>query len=368
MSEMGIMIREVATAMCLTIGCSLLVSLTFIPLAAARFVAADQEPEPGVFQRGLVGGYQGLLRWTLHHRFVTLAVLIILCGSVWFPFQWLEKEPEPSFQEPDVNIRLQFADSLTAEQTEKAVVTIEEAFEPLRDELGFEHVYSYFGDSFGGLRVFWPQADASEEVLETGAAALRAAAPRMPGVQIAIGEESSRAMRQRWRRGGGERNRFPITLRGQEMDFLMEKSAELEPLLKRVPGVTEVQTSRWGRHSQDELQVVVDRDIAGIRGVTPQQVASTIDFQFQGRSLRRFRTGDKEVDVFLGVKGWDTEGYSRLLDLRVPTDEGMTALAGLAEFRRAKGRSDIRKEDGVVSWSIFIRRVSYGRSGQQRSE
>lgn len=365
-SELSIMIGEVAVAMCLTIGASLLISLTFIPLASAKFLSADPEPEPGVVQRMLDRGYGTLLRWTLRHRFVTLALLLALCGSIWFPFHWLEKEPEPSFQEPDVNVRLEFADSVTAEKTEAAVVKIEEAFEKLREPLGFQHVYSYFGDGFGGIRVFWPQEKASEEVLEAGAAALREAAPRLPGVNIAIGEESSRAMRQRWRRGGGEMNRFPLVLRGQEMDFLMEKSAELEPILRQIPGVLDVQTSRWGRHSQDELHIVVDRELAGVRGVTPQQVASTIDFQFQGRSLRRFRTGDKEVDVFLGVQGWDTEGYARLLDLRIPTEEGMTALAGLAQFRRAKGRNDIRKEDGIASWTLMIEHEP-GRRGEVMS-
>ncbi len=46
-NTMVIMMGEVALTICLAVACSLLISLTFIPLAAARFSPAE-EPEPGI--------------------------------------------------------------------------------------------------------------------------------------------------------------------------------------------------------------------------------------------------------------------------------------------------------------------------------
>ncbi len=76
-SERDVMVTifsEVALTICLAVACSLLISLTFIPLAAARFAPAE-EPKPGIVVRKIVPAYRRALDWTLDHRLVTLFCL-----------------------------------------------------------------------------------------------------------------------------------------------------------------------------------------------------------------------------------------------------------------------------------------------------
>ncbi len=81
---MVIIIGEVALTICLAVACSLLISLTFIPLAAARFAPAEK-PRPGIVVRKVVPAYRRLLDWTLDHRLVTLICLFAIAGSAAWP-------------------------------------------------------------------------------------------------------------------------------------------------------------------------------------------------------------------------------------------------------------------------------------------
>ena len=73
--QMQIYIGAVASTICIAVVCSLLISMTFIPLASARFVS--RKPiQPGFFIRQMQPRYRALLDWTLNHRLVTLLTLL----------------------------------------------------------------------------------------------------------------------------------------------------------------------------------------------------------------------------------------------------------------------------------------------------
>jgi len=188
---MRIYIGEVALVICLSVTCSLLISLTFIPLAAARFVPR-RELRPGVLLGRVVPTYRRLLGWTLKHRFVTLFCLALLAGSAAIPIVLIEKTGEPKFQERDVLIHYEVHDSSTKEVVEGYVNQVEDWLESRREELGFDAIYSYYGRDWGaGTRVYLPRNQMTEAAIERLRDQLSEGLPVIAGVSCRSSPESS---------------------------------------------------------------------------------------------------------------------------------------------------------------------------------
>ena len=142
---MKIMIGQVAIVICLAVVCSLIISVSFIPLAAARW-APKGDLSPGFVMRRLIPTYRRLLHWTLRHRFVTLAALILLATSSAFPIAMIEKSGEPQQQSRDVLLIYQVHDASSIEVLEGYVNRVEDWLEASRDELGIDDIYSWFSE------------------------------------------------------------------------------------------------------------------------------------------------------------------------------------------------------------------------------
>jgi multidrug efflux pump len=77
----GRLFREFAVTLAITIVISALVSLTLVPMMAARLLRADAEADPPALARALQGGfdrllngYRQMLSWVLQHQALTLMI------------------------------------------------------------------------------------------------------------------------------------------------------------------------------------------------------------------------------------------------------------------------------------------------------
>ena len=140
---MIIIFSEVALTICLAVACSLLISLTFIPLAAARFAPAEK-PKPGIVVRKIVPAYRRVLNWTLDHRLVTLTCLFVVAGSAAWPIMKIEKSGDIPDQTREVPIFARVHDDVSKEVLEGYVDQVEEWVFSRKEELGFDSVYSWY--------------------------------------------------------------------------------------------------------------------------------------------------------------------------------------------------------------------------------
>lgn len=80
----GRLFREFAVTLAITIVISALVSLTLVPMMAARMLRAEEDADPSVLARALqagfdrlLNGYRQMLRWVLEHQALTLLVALV---------------------------------------------------------------------------------------------------------------------------------------------------------------------------------------------------------------------------------------------------------------------------------------------------
>ena len=338
-NTMVIMFGEVALTICLAVACSLLISLTFIPLAAARFAPAD-EPRPGIVMRRLVPADRRLLDWTLHHRLATPCLLFAIAASAAWPIAKIEKSGDMPEQTREVSIFLRVHDDSSKEVLEGHVDRVENWVFGRREELGFDSVYSWYTEhGFSMIRVYLPEDQANPESVERLRTQLRDGLPQIAGVTLEVGD------RDNWRhRGGQDRRMVSVALHGEDPEFLEDLSMEVEERMRGLEHLEEI----WGptMRGTKELRLLIDADAAHSLEVSPQSVADAVGFAFRGRRLRRFQGPEGEVEMVLGLPENAQPGIDALADLPIPNRSGgIVPLSSVAEVTIARTPERIQRED-----------------------
>jgi HAE1 family hydrophobic/amphiphilic exporter-1 len=342
---MRIYIGAVAAVICISVVCSLLISLTFIPLASARFIS--RKPiKPGFFIGSLLPRYRALLGWTLRHRFLTLAVLIGLAGSAGVPIALIEKSGEPKMQRREVLIFYEVADASTVEVLEGHVNTVEDWLDANRDELGIDDIYSWFSEdnNTAQTRVYLPPGRNTESEFKRLEDRLKEGLPTIAGVELNLGDHQGRHRGPR--RGGFVR----IAVHGEDPEFLEEIAFEVEARLQGIEHVEEV----WGPSlvGREEVRVMIDPERARSLDVDPMRIAETVSFYFRGRHLRRFHGQRGEIEVIVGLPETARPGLAAMKDLPVPRADGQfISLGAVADVEMARTRGGLNRVDRkTTSW------------------
>ena len=343
---MIIIFSEVALTICLAVACSLLISLTFIPLAAARFAPADK-PKPGIVVRKIVPAYRRVLNWTLDHRLVTLTCLFVVAGSAAWPIMKIEKSGDIPDQTREVPIFARVHDDVSKEVLEGYVDQVEEWVFSRKEELGFDSVYSWYSEhGFCMTRVYLPETTANPKAIERLREQLREGLPVIAGVSLEVGD------RDMWRhRGGQDRRMVSVSLHGEDPEFLEELSMEVEERMRGLDHLEEI----WGptMRGTKELRLMVDADAAHSLEVSPRSIADAVGFAFRGRRMRRFQGPDGEVEMVLGLPDDAQPGIDALADLPVPNRSGgYVPLSSVAEITIARTPERIRRENRQTTQEV----------------
>jgi len=346
-SEMTIMMGAVALTICLAVACSLLISLTFIPLAAARFVPS-REVKPGFLLERVVPAYRAVMRWTLRHRFATLVAMLLLGASAAIPITLLEKSGEPKMQQRAVAIRYEVHDPASKEVMEGYVDQVEAWLEERHEALGYSNVYSWYSEQGGAVtQVYLPRERATPDAIKELRGQLEGKLPEIAGVKLEIGD------RHWWRRRGADRRMVSVALHGDDPEYLERLAADVEERLRGIPGSTEV----FGPsvQGQREVRIVVDPEKALALDVTPRAVADAVGFTYRGQRMRRFPRANGEVEMMLGLPEDARPGLVSLPDLPVATNGGSTVpLGSVAEVTLARTTPTIVRENRQTTQWVSV--------------
>jgi HAE1 family hydrophobic/amphiphilic exporter-1 len=338
-NQMKIYIGAVAAVICISVVCSLVISLTFIPLAAARFVS-KKPIKPGFFIVRLVPSYRRLLGWTLGHRAVTLALLLLLAASAAVPIAMIEKTGEPKVARREVLIFYNIADPSSLDVLEGYVNTVEDWLEDNREELGIVDIYSWFTEDENNCqtRVYLPEGENTDGNFTELEDKLREGLPTIAGVQFDIGDHRGRHRGPR--RGGFVR----VAVHGEDPEYLQEVAYTVEARLRGIEHVKEIYgPSLTGR---EEVRVLIDPERTRALGIEPTAVADAVTFAFRGQRLRRYQGRSNELEVVVGLPETIRPGMATLRDLPIPRPDGRTvSLGAVAEIDVARTPPHLNRVD-----------------------
>ena len=346
---MVIYMGAVALTLCLAVVSSLLISLTFIPLAAARFVP-HRPVRPGFLLRRAVPAYRGLLGWTLRHRLLALAGLVALAGSAAIPIILIEKTGEVSKQQRDVPIVYRVHDPASLEVMEAHVNRVEDWLRGKQEELGYESVYSFYTEnSYAMTRIFMPWKNANDSSLRKLREKLVGDLPVIAGVTLNVGDHE----RFRHGGGGGDRRLVNVALHGEDVEYLHDLALDVENRLRGVDGVKEV----FGPtvHGQHEARILINSDRARSLGLSPRQIANAVSFTYRGRQLRHFHRAGNEVEMRIGLPRNLRPGLAALDDFAIPRpDATPVPLGSVADVVIERTDQVIEREDRKTTQWVVV--------------
>ena len=353
----GMFIRSMPMAVVLTIGASLLVSITIIPLLASLLLKPHEEGEGRVFR--LVNGaieasYRPVLRWALAYPKTTaIGALVVFVASLAvvpvIGFSLFPKAGTPQFL-----ITLETPEGTSLAQTDEAARFVERVLAK-RPELDFVMTNVGHGNPMVYYNVAPAETRSNRAELfvqgprrSTAEAArwfdtLRVELAEYPGARIEVKEFEN-----------GPPIDAPIAIRltGPDLAVLRQQSAELAALLERTPGTRDVKDPL--REVKTDLSIKADAGKAGLVGVPVVEIDRTIRLGLAGLALGEFRTTDgDEFDIVLTVPRAGRASLESLRELHVFGIAGQAVpLAQLAQVGWTSSPPQIDHENGLRAVTV----------------
>ncbi len=336
-------LREVGLTISIALACSLLSSLTLIPLMSAHFLKV-REPRPNRPIEWLEERYVRVLAWTLRHTWKTAGLLMLGLALGFLPFMvgWVKTAIFSATVNERLYLEYEFDDFAYKCDAERAVNQIESYLFAHSEELGVASVYSFFAENRAGTTITLSRRDLGDEAVKELRTRIRDGLPEMAGVRVVFDEEADE---------GGSATYFAVKLFGQDSGVLAGFADEAARRIETVAGVEDVRPPRAG--GRREVQLRIERDKAAGLGLTAQDVVQLVSFSLGGLRLDRFSTGDREVDTWVALRIEDRENLDDLRQIPVANRDGRPVLLGdIATFEVVERPQEIVREKRKVQVAV----------------
>ena len=334
------------------IAISLIVSFTLTPMLAARWIKPHATRTPGQkhdahsskdsrWYRPVDKAYAGMLRWSMAHRGVIVAVSVVTVLAIvpLFMITGVNFLPEEDESQFEITLRAPEGTSLAATQS-----VMERIARDVREQLpGVSSTLTVAG--FGAQQVvnngtvfvrLTPEGDRplSQKVLIARAREIVAKYPKDLTTSVqpvaAIG-------------GGGMRNaNVQYAISGPDLEKLDIYSAKLLERLRADPNA--VDPDRTFLPGKPELRVDIDRQRAADVGVSVAAISETLNFMMAGQEVTTFNAGRDQYDVVLRAQGAFRRDPESLRRMTVLTATGTTVpLASVVRIENGTGPASIER-------------------------
>ncbi len=354
--------KQLALVVSFALFCSLLVSLTVVPMLCSRFLPSPDKARGhrgvlGFFEKrisalleGMTGGYVRLLRWAITHRISVVIISVFFMGLALYLVPLIGVELQPEVDEGEVRAsvelepgtRVEITDAVMHKLARIAQENVPEA-KNIMIESGGGSPFRGGGQHLGELRLaLVEQAERSRSSRDI-ANDLRAKMQAEPGMTVRVrsgGGMFSRISRM----GAGDGDRLVVEIRGHDLATLDQLAEKVRTAMAAVPGVADTQLSK--QPGTPEMLVSVDRAKASSMGLNVTDVADTLETAIGGRRASMFRQEGDEFAILVRLQEKDRLGLEQVGQIPLSTPTGRTIPAeSVVQLRRQEGPVSITRAD-----------------------
>lgn len=341
----GQLFKEFAFTVTFSLLASLLISLTLVPVMAAKIMKKPQtrwakERE----QSFLYCGFRKTLKWSLAHRFTVALIALVLLVTGLVGIRSVGTEYLPAADEGIFIAELKMPPGTSLKKTKQVSAKVEKILDQEKDIKNFQATMgtannenSLFGDSGRNIaQIYVNVVDKSERNRSTRAIMddLRPQLTKVdPKVEIDLREQSSFEAA-----GAPDTLEFTVSGKKKELEKWTDKiTAEIQKL----DYVQQVSDSE--KETKPELTVSVDRKKAEDKGVAPAQVIAAVSDATRGQVVTRANVKGDSYDVFLRFEDQFRQSPDQLKDL--PIQAGVQAV----EMIPLSDLATLKVEDGPIT-------------------
>ena len=351
----------VALTIVFALAASLLLSLTVIPVLSSYLIKAGAHEDPWL-PRQLARLYEPLLAWALRRQRVVFAAAGALLALAAGVYLLVGKTFMPTMDEGDMIVGIEKLPSIGLEQTAALDLRIHQALlaqvpeiggmvaRAGSDEIGLDPMGLNQTDTFLVLKPREQWQVPNKEALQDK---IRAVLDELPGVAYSFTQPIDMRVSEMII---GVRGDVAIKVFGPDLATLNRLAAEIETLVKSVPGSQDVYTV--ANDGVQYLRVLVDRQAAGRYGLSVEDVQDALRVQLEGQRAGTVIEGNRRVPILL--RGAEGVRFSpaEFAALRITAPDGQSVpLQTLARLERASGPVKIDREMGS-RYGVVIANVS----------
>jgi cobalt-zinc-cadmium resistance protein CzcA len=330
---------------------ALLFALLFAPVLASYRrqlpVGHAQDTRP---VRWLKQRYERLLLRALHARKVVwggaIAFLVIVAAVL--PF--VGGEFMPKLEEGNLWIRATLPQDVSLEYSTKLA---DEFRATLRVYPEVKQVVSHVGrpddgtdpSTFNNIELFvelepqkqWPRGENKAKLIEQ----MNAAFQRYPGIDFNFSQNIQDNVEEAMSGVKGENS---LKLFGDDMDVLASKAAEIESVMRKVPGIADLAVFK--ETGQPNLVISIDRDAAARYGLAATDVNAAVQAAIGGQAATQILEGDRRFDFVVRYRPEYRQDPQAIQNILLATpDGGRVPLGQVAAVAFREGAFMIYREN-----------------------
>ncbi|MBI3272829.1 MAG: efflux RND transporter permease subunit [Planctomycetes bacterium] len=342
----GKMFLPLALTICLALGASLVLSLTVMPVLASFLMRGGHE-EHGRVQRFLVSVYAPVVQWALRHRGFAVAGAVAGLAVAGGLFTKIGGEFMPSLDEGSNIVIIEKLPSISLDPSlaldapyQKAMMELPEVTGVFSrsgvDELGMDPMGLYQTDNFvlTKPRSEWKSTPAEFQE------ALRKKLETFLGIVYAFTQPIDMRVSEMLT---GVRAAMSIRLFGDELAVLEEKGKEIEAMLEKVEGATDI--FRGQVFGQSYLQIDIRHDAIARYGLSAEELNRLVETAVAGRPVTTVLEQGRIINVLLRYPESARSTPQAIGDLLVPAPTGeRVPLSALARIYEEDGPVQIMRE------------------------
>ncbi|MFP5344166.1 MAG: efflux RND transporter permease subunit, partial [Gammaproteobacteria bacterium] len=341
----------VALTIVFALSASLLLSLTIIPVLASFLLKQVAHREPWLMRKANAL-YEPTLRWALVHvKTVVTAAGVALLLTV-FVYLQTGKTFMPEMDEGDLIVGIEKLPSISIEQTAALDLKIHQAImrqipevtgivaRAGADELGLDPMGLNQTDTYLQTR---PRSEWREPDVEWLKDELRKVLDQLPGISYSFTQPIDMRVQEMII---GVRGDVAVKVFGPELITLNRLAAEIEAVLKTIPGSQDVYTVQ--NEGVQYLTLEIDRLAAGRMGLSVDAIGAALRSQLEGKALGVVLEGARRTPVLL--RGADAVRASPTLFAghTLTLENGASVpLSQVARLQRVDGPVKIDRENSA---------------------
>nr|MCR5723702.1 efflux RND transporter permease subunit [Treponema sp.] len=362
-SKLGIMgqfFHDLAYTIIYSLLCSLAVAICLVPVLTSKYLRIDKITESGdgftarlnrMFNRffyNMENGYARGVRWVLHHRRLSIAVLMaaFVLSVAAVKFVGFVFMPESAANSVQVDFELPKGTRI--ELTEDMIRTFENmALQDLKGvkytsvTVGGTSVFSSGSETNTGSVTFSLYAEKEREKdwdsEKTAKAKLRKYFNAFPGATLQFGTNMNSA---------SSSSGMSIDIRSDDLDLVRATAAQITTLLKEQGGdfVTEVTSDQ--EDGLPQAEIVIDRDRMYELGLNIYNLGSEINALINGKTASRFTKNGDDIDVIVRLSEKDKAKLADLDLISVVNSNGQRIpLSSFAHYEESTAPVTIYREN-----------------------
>ena len=349
------------SALCLTLGVSVLLSLvfavTFIPLLSQRFLSPGAhrvsserfiEPVNRVYERAV--------RWALGHRRIVVAVTAasVLLGV--FLYTRVETGFLPEMDEGGYVLDYWTPPGTSLAETDSILRRIEERVQRMPEtasfsrrtgaELGLFATEQNKGDILVKVKPRSQRKRSTDEVI----ADLRSQIQQnVPGIQV----EFIQILQDMIGDLEGSPEPVEIKLFGSSMAVLAQAADEIGAKIQKIPGIVDYKGILKGN---PEIVFHVDSALAGRLGLTVDQVSQQVSAGLLGLTQTSFREADRTVGIRVRFPDGFRMDYANIRQYPIVTaSKQIVPLGSIAQVEEVRGATQLNRENQRLMAALTAR-------------